>query len=282
MKSAGITFVTGTNVGVDKDPKELLEEHDAVVLCLGSTVPRDLKIDGRELNGIHFAMDYLTKVNKNVAGDNIDLIEVKDKNVLVIGGGDTGSDCIGSSNRLGAKSIVQLELLTKPPSSRAEDNPWPLWPMVLKTSSSHEEGAEREWSVLTKRFLSEDGKNLSGVETVRVVWEKDAKGKFGMSEVPGSERTIKCERVFLAIGFVHPLLEGMFSGLNVTLTDRNNIKTDNYKTSVDGLFAAGDARMGQSLVVHAIAEGRKAAASVDAYLSASVSGLQQVSQPFAI
>jgi len=269
MKASGIEFKTNQNIGTDTDPKELLDRSDAVVLCIGSTVPRDLPIDGRDLKGIHFAMDYLTQVNKMVGGEEAPLIDCKDKNVLVIGGGDTGSDCIGSANRLGAKSVTQLELLSKPPSERSEDNPWPLWPMVLRTTSSHEEGAERKWSVATKRFLSKDGSNLTGVETVKIQWEKDETGKYGMQEIPGSEEVLNCDLVFLAIGFVHPLLGNLFNHLNLSLDQKRNIATDNYQTSVDKLFAAGDARMGQSLVVHAIAEGRKVAHTVDAFLMAT-------------
>jgi len=284
MEDAGVEFKTNMNIGVDLDPESLLAEHDAVVLCIGSTVPRDLNIEGRLLKGVHFAMDFLTQVNKQVAGDEIQLIRCKDKDVLVIGGGDTGSDCIGSSNRLKAKSVTQLELLGKPPLERSEDNPWPNWPMVLRTSSSHEEGAERKWCVATKRFLSDDGIHLSGVETVNIKWDKDETGRYRMMEIPDSSKVIKCDLAFLAIGFVHPLLEGVFGKLNLSLDKGQNIKADNYQTSVEKLFAAGDARMGQSLVVHAIAEGRKVASAVSDYLTTSKDKLakKQLLNPFSV
>ncbi len=266
LRQAGIAFKTNQNIGVDIDPQQLMADYDAVVLCIGSRKPRDLNIEGRSLKGIHFAMEFLTKANQSVAGDAVDLMDCKGKNVLVIGGGDTGSDCIGTSNRLGAKSVIQLELLTKPPTERAADNPWPNWPMILRTTSSHEEGVEREWCIATKRFLSADGVHLSGVETVEVRWEKGANGRYQMLEIPDSKRVIECDLAFLAIGFVHPFLEGSLARLPLTLDRRKNIKTNCYHTTVDNLFAAGDARMGQSLVVHAIAEGRKVAESVDAFL----------------
>ncbi len=267
MKEAGVQFETGVTVGHDIDPAFLLSEYDATVLCIGSTVPRDLAIEGRNLEGIYFAMDFLTEVNRFVAGEQSHLLDCRNKDILVIGGGDTGSDCIGSAHRLGAKSVTQLELMGKPPTTRSEDNPWPQWPMILRTSSSHEEGAERYWAVATKRFISDDGVRVSGVETVKVQWEKTKTGSYEMKEIQNSQSVILCDVVFLAIGFLHPLIDTFFSGLNIALDRRQNIKTNGYKTSVDKLFAAGDARMGQSLVVHAIAEGRKVAQSVDAYLN---------------
>ncbi len=266
MRDSGIEFVTHHNIGVDIDPKELLENSDAVVLCIGSTVPRDLPIQGRDLQGIHFAMDYLTQVNKMVGGEMQPEIDCKHKHVLVIGGGDTGSDCIGSAHRLEAKSVTQLELLSKPPLHRADDNPWPLWPMTLRTTSSHEEGAERKWSVATKKFLSDDGITVSGIEIVRVHWDKDSSGKYSMQEIAGTEEVLNCDLVLLAIGFVHPQLDNLFSKLNLSLDQKKNIATHGYQTSVPHMFAAGDARVGQSLVVHAIAEGRKVAHAVDKFL----------------
>jgi len=266
MEQAGIEFKTNQYIGNDIDPMQLIDDHDATVMCIGSTVPRDLSIAGRQLQGVHFAMDFLTQVNKKVAGQNVELIDCKDKDVLVIGGGDTGSDCIGSANRLGAKTVTQIELLGKPPAERSEDNPWPLWPMILRTSSSHEEGADRKWSIATKRFLSDDGISLSGVETVKLQWKKNSLGKYEMTELPNSKAIIKCDVVFLAIGFVHPKLDSLFQKLNINLDKKQNVKTSAYKTNVRKLFAAGDARMGQSLVVHAIAEGRKAAESIDNFL----------------
>ena len=284
MKDAGIEFKTKINIGVDIAPAELMDNHDAVVLCIGSAVPRDLNIEGRQLKGVNFAMDFLSQVNKKVAGDEVEVIDCKGKDILVIGGGDTGSDCIGSSNRMKANSVTQLELLSKPPVQRSDDNPWPNWPMVLRTSSSHEEGAEREWSVTTKRFLSDDGVHLSGVETVNIKWDKNESGSYSMMEIEGTSKIIKCDLAFLAIGFVYPLLEGFLGKMNLSLDQKNNIKADNYHTSVDKVFAAGDARMGQSLVVHAIAEGRKVASAVNDYVSVKNKSNKksQLVNPFAV
>lgn len=269
LEKEGITFKTNVNVGKDISAKELVDNYDAVLLCGGSETPRDLKIEGRNLKGIHFAMDYLPQCNKRNAGDELDestAIQVKGKKVVVIGGGDTGSDCIGNSNRLGAESVTQIELLSKPPEERTPDNPWPLWPMTLKTSSSHEEGCEREWAINTKRFLTEDGENLSGIETVQVIWDKDENGRYSMQEVEGTARVIPCERVFLAMGFLHPMKEGMLENFSVDLDNRGNVSTEDYVTSVEKVFAAGDMRRGQSLVVWAIAEGRECAQKVNAFL----------------
>lgn len=269
MREAGIDFFTNVAFGTDIMPQELANTYDAVVLCIGSSKPRDLDIEGRHLTGVHYAMDFLTKANKHVAGDNIEPIPCEGKDILVIGGGDTGSDCIGTSNRLGAKSVTQLELMTKPPTTRDADNPWPQWPMTLRTSSSHKEGASREWCVSTKRFLSEDGVHLSGVETVRVEWSKGVDGRYKMEEVSGTETIIPCQLAFLAIGFTQPILSGNLSKLGLDLDSRRNIWTKNYQTSIPNIFAAGDARMGQSLVVHAIAEGRKVALAVEECIGVS-------------
>ena len=270
MQQEDIKFYTSVNVGEDIQVSQLVDQFHAVVLCGGSEKPRDLAIKGRELKGIHFAMDFLKQCNQKVAGEEIadvEEINVKGKKVLVIGGGDTGSDCIGNSVRLEAESVVQIELLAKPALERNEDNPWPQWPMVLKTSSSQEEGCEREWSICTKEFLSEDGVNLSGVVTVKVDWIKDENGKFQMQEIPGSEEIIPCDLCFLAVGFVSPIKEGMLNQLQVELDARGNVKTDDFKTSKEKIFSAGDMRRGQSLVVWAIAEGRECAESVHSHLS---------------
>ena len=267
LLSAGIEFKTNVNVGIDISPQKLLNTHDAIVLCGGSSVPRDLNIDGREFKGIHFAMDYLTSVNKKVAGDDIPVINPKGKNVLVIGGGDTGSDCIGSLNRSAASSIIQIELLGKPPIERTIDNPWPLWPMILRKSTSQEEGCERSWNILTKKFLTADGENISGVEIVKVEWKKNEDNSYSMHEIPSSTEIIPCDIVFLAMGFTHPLLEGSMRDLMLKLDRRKNIKAENHQTSVAKIFAAGDMRQGQSLVVWAISEGRKCATAVDEFLS---------------
>ncbi len=262
LEEEGIAFKTNTNVGVDLKGKTLLSSHDAVVLCGGSTIPRDLPIPGRDLGGIHFAMDFLSQQNKEVSGLGFqeDKITAEGKDVVVIGGGDTGSDCIGTSNRHGAKSILQIEIMDKPPLDRSEQNPWPEWPMILRTSTSHEEGCDREWSLLTKEFVGKSGK-LTGIKIVDVSFES---GK--MIEKEGSERVIPCDLVLIAAGFVHPQKEGLLEELSVDLDERGNVKTTDFKSNVEKVFAAGDMRRGQSLVVWAIAEGRKAAAKVDSFL----------------
>lgn len=260
MEKQGVHFKVNTCVGEAISAKALLEDNDALVICGGAEHPRDLPIEGRSLKGIHFAMDFLSQCNKTVAGDTIlrdeHFIDVKGENIVVIGGGDTGSDCIGNSNRFGAKSIVQIELLGKPPTSRTEDNPWPLWPMVLKTSSSHEEGCDREWALMTKRFLTEDGIHVSGIETVAVEWTKNETGKHSFQEIAGSNKVHPCDHVFLAMGFTNPIKEGLLESMDLELDDRGNVKTDGFKTNASKVFCAGDMRRGQSLVVWAIAEGR--------------------------
>ncbi len=263
MKQEGIEFVTGCNAGVDISGDELKDKHDAIILTGGSTIPRDLPIPGRDLKGIHFAMDFLTQQNRRVSKLTFDSDDIlaTDKNVIVIGGGDTGSDCIGTSNRHKAKSIKQFELLQKPPEGRTELNPWPEWPMVLRTSSSHEEGADRDWSILTKEFIGDNDGNLTGIKTVKIEW-KD--GKF--EEVPGTEEVHACELALLAIGFIHPQKEGLIDQLGVNLDARGNVDTTRYHTSQRGVFAAGDMRRGQSLVVWAISEGREAARELDLFL----------------
>ena len=263
MEDAGITFKVSTNIGVDIKGDELLKGFDAVVLTGGSTIPRDLPIPGRDLKGVYFAMQFLEQNNKRVVGDkNLgDPIMATGKNVIVIGGGDTGSDCVGTSNRHGAKSITQIELLSKPPLNRAESTPWPNWPMMLRTSSSHDEGCERQWAINTKAFVGDEKGNLTGLKIVEIDW-KDGK----MQEKEGTEHTIPCERVFIAAGFLHPQHEGILTQLGVELDNRGNVKDNRYQTSVPKVFAAGDMRRGQSLVVWAISEGRECAHSVDAYL----------------
>lgn len=263
MEESGIIFRVNTNIGVDIKGEQLLKEFDAIVLSGGSTIPRDLPISGRELKGVYFAMQFLEQSNKRVAGDT-DLgepIMATGKNVVVIGGGDTGSDCVGTSNRHGAKSITQFELLSKPPVGRAESTPWPNWPMMLRTSSSHDEGCERQWAINTKAFLGDDKGNLTGLKIVEVDW-KDGK----MAEKEGTEKIIPCERAFIAAGFLHPQHEGILTQLGVELDNRGNVKDNRYQTTIDKVFAAGDMRRGQSLVVWAISEGRECAKAVDAYL----------------
>lgn len=277
MKAEGVEFKTNTNVGVDIKADELVNDYDAVVLCGGSTIPRDLDIVGRHLKGIYYAMDYLEQKNRMVAGDKIsnkENIIVEGKNVVVIGGGDTGSDCIGTSNRLQANSITQIEILGKPGNQRTEKDPWPLWPMVLKTTSSHDEGCDREWALLTKAFVSEDGENLSGIKVVEVNWQQGENGNMQMQEIEGTDRIIPCDLLFLAMGFVHPQYEGLLKQLNISLTKRGNVDDIYYKTNLAKVFTAGDMRRGQSLVVWAISEGREAAVEVDRFLRDGVSALE--------
>lgn len=264
MTEEGIIFKTKTNVGVDIKARELLKEFNAVVLAGGSTIPRDLPIPGRELKGVHFAMEFLTQQNREVSElpeKDKERIMATDKNVVVIGGGDTGSDCVGTSNRHGAKSITQIEILGKPPEDRMMTNPWPEWPMILRTSTSHEEGADRKWALMTKEFIGKEGK-LEGLKVVNVEFTG---GKF--KEEKNSERVIPCELALIAAGFVHPQKEGLLEQLKVELDQRGNVLAEDFKTSVNKVFVAGDMRRGQSLVVWAIAEGRKAAREVDEFLA---------------
>ncbi|HEY9006271.1 MAG TPA: glutamate synthase subunit beta [Ohtaekwangia sp.] len=272
MEQEGIVFRTNAHVGVNISAKHLQDEFDAIVMCGGASAPRDLPIPGRQLKGVHFAMEFLSQQNKRVAGDNIfaEDILATEKNVLVIGGGDTGSDCVGTSNRHKAKSVTQIELLAKPPLTRNEaSNPWPLWPMILNTSSSHEEGVNREWAILTKEFVGDSNGRLSGMKIAEIKWGVNAQGKMGFEEIPGTERVIPCELALLAIGFVGAEKGGLVEELKLELDERGNIRTTNYMSSQEGVFSAGDVRRGQSLVVWAISEGREAARAVDTWLMGS-------------
>ena len=264
LMAEGISFKTNIEVGVDLSISDLKNQFTAVLLATGATIPRDIDISGRNLKGIHFAMDFLTQQNKRVSELDFDKEDLfaTDKNVIVIGGGDTGSDCIGTSNRQGAKSVTQFELLDKPGVFRGIHNPWPEWPLVLRTSSSHEEGVDRTWSVLTKSFIGDENGNISGLKTVKVVWEN---GKF--NEIPETEKIYPCDLVLIAVGFVHTQKQGLLDQLNINLDERGNVKAQNYKTNVDKVFTAGDMRRGQSLVVWAIQEGREAARALDQSLS---------------
>lgn len=281
MEQEGIIFRTNAHVGVNVSPQHLKDEFDAVVLCGGASAPRDLPIPGRDLKGVHFAMEFLPQQNKRVAGDQVtaDEILATGKNVVVIGGGDTGSDCVGTSNRQGARSVTQIELLTKPPLTRGADNPWPLWPMVLMTSSSQEEGVERKWAILTKEFVGDPNGKLSGLKVVDIVWGKQPDGKMGFEEIAGTERIIPCELALLAVGFIGAEKAGMVDELQLELDGRGNIKTSNYMSTQEGIFAAGDIRRGQSLVVWAISEGREAARAVDTWLMGS-SNLESKDESF--
>ena len=278
MSAEGVSFRTGVHVGKTLPAAQLLAEFDAVVLTGGSEAPRELPVPGRELAGIHFAMEFLPLQNKKVAGDTVaDQIVATGKHVIVIGGGDTGSDCIGTSIRQGAKSVMNFEVLPMPPEHEDKPLTWPYWPMKLRTSSSHEEGAKREFAVATKAFNAK-GAKVKSLTACHVEWVRDEKGAMAMKEVPGSEFTIPADLVLLAMGYVHPVHEGMLEELGVARDARGNVKatTDGagcYATSVPKVFAAGDMRRGQSLVVWAIREGRQCAREVDAFLRAGHSDL---------
>jgi glutamate synthase (NADPH/NADH) small chain len=269
LMQEGIVFRTGMNVGVDVTVAELRNDFDAIVLAGGSTRPRDLPVPGRELQGIHFAMDYLTLQNKRSEGDLIGddrFITARNRHVIIIGGGDTGADCLGTAHRQGAKSVHQLELLSRPPDTRAETNPWPLWPNVFRVSSAHEEGGERLYSVSTQRFTGDDDGRVKKLHAVQIETVMTA-GRMEFKPVPGSEFELKADLVLLAMGFLGPEQNGMLNELGVKMTDRGNVwRDERWMTSVPGVFTAGDMQRGQSLIVWAIAEGRSAARGVDQYL----------------
>ena len=276
MEEEGVVFRCNANVGVDVSINDLLREYNAVVLAGGSTIPRDLKIPGRELNGIHFAMDFLKQQNKRVSNREVKEKDIlaTDKNVIVIGGGDTGSDCIGTSNRHKAKSITQFELLPKPPEERTPSMPWPTYPMILKVTSSHEEGSDRKWAIATKEFVGDGKGNLKALKVVDLEWKYNEEGRAAQFvEVAGTEREMPCELALLAMGFVHPQHEGLINELEVGLDERGNVKATekNYQTNIAKIFTAGDMRRGQSLVVWAISEGRECARKVDEYLTGTSS-----------
>ena len=276
MQAEGVVFRTNVEVGVAVSMDILMADYDAVVLSGGAEAPRDLPIEGREMEGIHFAMDFLTQQNKRVAGDPEDkaapngTLSAKGKHVVVIGGGDTGSDCVGTSNRHGAASVTQFEIMPQPPVKENKLLVWPDWPLKLRTSSSHQEGCERDWAVQTKRAIGNDGK-ISALECVRVEWKLGDGGKMNLVEVPGSEFTLKADLVFLAMGFVGPRKAGLVEQSGVELDARGNVKAPvtNYQTSKGKVFACGDMRRGQSLVVWAIREGRQCARGVDEFLMGS-------------
>ncbi|MEO5947115.1 MAG: glutamate synthase subunit beta [Chitinophagaceae bacterium] len=292
MEEEGIVFKCLSNVGVNISINDILREYNAIVLAGGSTVPRDLPVPGRELNGIHYAMDFLKQNNKRVAGKDFlanatiecnilpEELKATGKNIVVIGGGDTGSDCVGTSNRHGAASVTQFELLPKPPEDRNDFMPWPSYPMLLKTTSSHEEGASRQWAVATKEFIGDENGNLKAVKTVELEWKIIDGRAAQFVEVAGSEKEIPCELALLAMGFLHPQKEGLLKNLDVSLDERGNVKASekNYKTNISKIFTAGDMRRGQSLVVWAISEGRECARYVDEFLTNNFSILESRDQ----
>ncbi len=275
MEAEGVTFVYNIEVGKDISVKEIDDKYDAVIMACGSKKPRNLQIQGRQYRGIHYAMDFLTQQNRK--NNNIPLydeeIDVKGKNVLVVGGGDTGSDCVGSSVRLGAKNVIQIEILDKPSETRADNNPWPQYPLILKYSTSHKEAANvygqdpREWNVLTKEFMSDENGNVVGVKVAKVE-SVNENGRLSFKEIPGTEFIIEADTVFLAIGFIHPYHEGLLENTHVEIDGRGNVLANDkdFKTTVEKYFVAGDIRRGQSLVVWAIKEGRDAAKSVHKFL----------------
>ena len=270
MKAEGVSFHTEIHVGVSHAAQDLLAKYDAVALTGGSEHNRDLEIPGRDLDGVHFAMTFLPQQNKRNAGDTIPAdvsLTARGKHVIVIGGGDTGSDCIGTSFRQGALSVTQLEIMPKPPEKENKSLIWPDWPNKLRTSSSQDEGAVRDWSVATKSIEGADGK-VTAINCVRVDWQQNDNGQWQMEEISGSEFQLKADLVLLAMGFIHPVHEGMLKELGVELDPRGNVQadTEQYQTSIDKVFSAGDMRRGQSLVVWAILEGRQCARAVDEFL----------------
>ena len=271
MEEEGVVFMTNANVGENIKVDDLMRSFDAIVLTGGSTVARDLPIPGRELKGVHFAMDFLTQQNGRVSGKTFapeEELWATGKNVIVIGGGDTGSDCVGTSNRHRAASVTQIEVMAKPPEARDASTPWPNWPMQLRTSTSHEEGCDRNWAILTKEFIGDEAGELKALRIANMDYISAKPGEAPkFQEVPGTERELPCELALLAIGFVHPQHKGMIAELGVDLDERGNVKAGaDYQTSVPKVFAAGDMRRGQSLVVWAISEGREAARHVDIFL----------------
>lgn len=275
MKAEGVRFHSNTHIGKDLPVSYLVDNFDAVVLAGGCEVPRDLPVPGRDLDGIHFAMDFLRSNSRRVQGGadpDEPFISAADRNVVVIGGGDTGSDCIGTSNRHGATSITQIEILSKPPEREDKALTWPNWPHKLRTSSSHQEGCDRLWDVVTKSFVDDGNGQVTAVRCIKVAW-KMVDGRWKMEEIPGSEFELKAELVALAMGFVHPVFEGMLEDFGLALDGRGNVSAAEdgnkaYQTSVEGVFVAGDMRRGQSLVVWAIREGRQCAEAVNRFLRA--------------
>jgi NADPH-dependent glutamate synthase beta subunit-like oxidoreductase len=267
MKAEGVEFQTGVSAGEDISVRYLRKRFDCVCLAMGAGQPRDLLVPGRGLDNVLFAMDYLTVQNKMCAGESLEdyrVVSAQDKVVVVIGGGDTGSDCVGTARRQGAKKIYQLEILPQPPEQRGPEDPWPLWPRIMRTSSSHEEGCERRWSVLTKKFGGADV-HVSELHGCEVEWIRSGKD-WKTKELPGTEFVLKADLILLAMGFVHVVHTGLVENLGLQLDERGNILVNSYQTSEPWVFAAGDAVQGASLVVHAIRSGREAAAAIDAWL----------------
>jgi glutamate synthase (NADPH/NADH) small chain len=278
MRAEGVTFITNAHVGVNVPVEALTDHYDAILLAGGAEQPRNLNIPGRELRGIHFAMDFLPQQNKRCEGDRdeqflahpSESINAHDKRVVIIGGGDTGADCLGTTHRQGALSVHQFEIMPKPPETRAASTPWPLWPLQLRTEGAHEEGGIRDWSINSVKFTGDEHGNVKQLHLVRV----GPPPKFEV--IPGSEHVLEVDLVLLAMGFLGPVRSGMIEQLGLAVDNRGNVAANaDYMTSVDGIFAAGDMRRGQSLVVWAISEGRKAAASIDKFLNANTESVLQ-------
>jgi glutamate synthase (NADPH/NADH) small chain len=265
LEAEGIEFRAGVNVGVDIPTSALRRDFEAIVLCGGAGAARDLPVPGRELGGVHFAVEYLTQQNRRCEGDQVpedQVITAAGKRVIIIGGGDTGADCLGTAHRQGARSVHQFELLPRPPEARADDNPWPQWPRIFRSSAAHEEGGERLFSISTERFVDDGTGRVRALETIGVDVSRS-----GVTRIPGTERSIDADLVLLAMGFVGPDRGGLIAELGVRLTERGNVwRDERWMTSEEGVFAAGDMQRGQSLIVWAIADGRHAAAAVDTYL----------------
>ncbi|QIL85928.1 glutamate synthase subunit beta [Vibrio sp. HDW18] len=269
MEQAGVKFVVNAHIGVEINAQQLRQEFDAVLLTGGSTVPRDLAIPGRDLQGVYFAMQFLAQNNRRA--NNMELksaeIHAQGKHVVVIGGGDTGSDCVGTSNRHSAASITQVEIMPVPSKMRPANMPWPQYPMILRTSTSHEEGCQRHWNILTKEFIGNSQGQVTGLRIADIVWQDAAPGERpSFNEVAGSERVIPCDMAFLAMGFLHPEPHGVIAQLGIKLDERGNVATQDFATNQKGVFAAGDMRTGQSLVVRCINEGRECARAIDTFL----------------
>jgi glutamate synthase (NADPH/NADH) small chain len=263
MRDEGVTFLTNAHVGVNVPVETLTGHYDAILLAGGAEYPRDLNIPGRELKGIHYAMEFLPQQNHRCEGDTVDAavsITAEGKRVVIIGGGDTGADCLGTTHRQKPLSVHQFEIMPKPPATRAASTPWPMWPLQLRTEGAHEEGGIRDWSINSIRFTGDEHGNVKQLHAVRV----GPPPKF--EPIAGTEFTMDVDLVLLAMGFLGPVQSGMIEELGVAVNSRGNVDTTDYRTSVDGIFAAGDMRRGQSLVVWAIAEGRKAAEAIDSYL----------------
>jgi glutamate synthase (NADPH/NADH) small chain len=283
LEAEGVAFEAGVDLGGQRSWQELRDSHDAVVLAIGAGQPRDLEVPGRELQGVHFAMDYLEQQNRIVSGESRagPRIDAHGKRVVILGGGDTGSDCLGTAHRQGAASVMQVELLPQPPAERAPENPWPQWPMIFRTSSSQDEGGQREYALQTRRLSGAAGQ-LGALHFVRVESVRDAAGRITLQELPGTEQAMEVDLLLLALGFTGPQTRTLQDQLGITLDNRGNVAVDSqFRTNVPGVFCAGDARKGASLIVWAIADGRETARSVDAFLTGDSSlPARGADQPF--